>query len=123
MPVVLSLGLSGTPSFGTFAPATARTYTAAAAATVTSTAGDATLSVSDPAGTGRLANGAFALADPVRVSGVPVAGEPAPLRAYATPVTSEPLTLTFTQAIGASEVLRSGPYAKTLVFTLSTTQP
>ena len=123
VPVVLSLALSGTPTFGTFAPATARTYTAAAAATVTSTAGSATLSVADPDGTGRLANGAFALTDPVRVNGVAVGGAAAPVHDFAAPVTGEPLTLTFTQAIGASEVLRSGPYSKTLVFTLSTLTP
>ncbi len=35
-------------SFGTFVPAVARTYDTALAATVTSTAGDATLSVVDP---------------------------------------------------------------------------
>ena len=66
---MLSLQLGGAASFGTFVPATARTYTAAASATVTSTAGDATLSVSDPEGTA-LTNGAFSLAQPVRVNGV-----------------------------------------------------
>ena len=44
---MLSLTLGSTPSFGAFVPAVARTYDAAAAATVVSTAGDATLSVSD----------------------------------------------------------------------------
>ena len=45
VPVVLSLQLGAAASFGTFVPGTARTYTAATTATVTSTAGDATLSV------------------------------------------------------------------------------
>ena len=31
--------------------------------------------------------------------------------------------ITFTQAIGADEPLRTGTYARTLVFTLSTTTP
>ena len=33
------------------------------------------------------------------------------------------VTITFTQAIGANEPLRTGAYAKTLTFTLSTTNP
>ena len=34
-----------------------------------------------------------------------------------------PVTLDFRQAIGAGDALRSGTYAKTLTFTLSTTTP
>ena len=34
-----------------------------------------------------------------------------------------PVTVTFKQAIGASDALRTGTYAKTLTFTLSTTSP
>jgi S-formylglutathione hydrolase FrmB len=120
VPVALSLQLGGAASFGTFVPATARTYTAAASATVTSTAGDATLSVSDPEGIGRLTNGAFALAQPVRVNGVT---PPGALKTWNGPTTAEPVTLSFEQAIGASEALRSGAYTKTLVFTLSTATP
>ena len=120
VPVALSLQLGGAASFGTFVPATARTYTTAATATVTSTAGDATLSVSDPEGTGRLTNGAFALAQPVRVNGV---APPGALKTWNGPTTAEPVTLSFEQAIGASEALRSGAYTKTLVFTLSTATP
>ena len=33
------------------------------------------------------------------------------------------MNLEFTQAIGADEPLRTGTYAKTLTFTLSTTNP
>ena len=32
-------------------------------------------------------------------------------------------TITFTQAIGATDALRTGTYATTLTFTLSTTSP
>ena len=32
-------------------------------------------------------------------------------------------TITFSQAIGANEPLRTGTYSKTLTFTLSTTNP
>ena len=63
---MLSLTLGSTPSFGAFVPAVARTYDAAGTATVASTAGDATLSVSDAdtVNPGKLVNGAFALASP-----------------------------------------------------------
>ena len=33
------------------------------------------------------------------------------------------MTITFKQTIGANEPLRTGAYAKTLTFTLSTTNP
>ena len=42
---------------------------------------------------------------------------------YAGPSTNDAVTVTFKQAIGADEALRTGTYAKTLTFTLSTTQP
>ena len=50
--------------FGAFTPGITKEYTAASSANVISTAGDAALSVSDP---GHLANGAFTLAEPLRV--------------------------------------------------------
>ena len=49
VPSALSLTIAaGSASFGSFVPATARNYDTALAATVVSTAGDATLSVADP---------------------------------------------------------------------------
>ena len=33
------------------------------------------------------------------------------------------MTLDFKQSIGANDALRTGPYSKTLTFTLSTTTP
>ena len=116
VPAVLSLQLEDVPSFGAFIPGTARTYTVRSAATVTSTAGDATLSVGD----GRLTNGAFTLALPVRVNGTPAPGI---VKTWTAPTTAERVDLTFEQAIGADEPLRTGTYAKTLTFTLSTTSP
>jgi hypothetical protein len=89
-----------------------REYTASTIATVTSTAGDAALSVSDP---GRLANGAFSLPQPLRVETAK--------SAWTAPVSGEPVTVTFKQLIGASDALRTGTYSKTLTFTLSTTNP
>jgi len=79
---------------------------------VVSTAGDATLSVSDP---GHLANGAFTLAQPLQVTGVP--------KSWTAPVSHDLVTIGFRQPIGANDPLRTGTYSTTLTFTLSTTNP
>jgi sugar phosphate isomerase/epimerase len=139
VPTVLSLQLGGMPSFGTFVPATARTYETAGTATVVSTAGNATLSVSDPStnSAGHLVNGAFALAQPLQVRATnaanpnsawaplsETAGAAVNLLTYTGPTAgAEGVTLGFRQAIGANDVLRAGSYSKTLTFTLSTTTP
>jgi hypothetical protein len=81
-------------------------------ATVTSSAGDAALTFSDP---GHLTNGGFSLPSPLEVS--------LSKAAWTAPVSSDPVTITFKQHIGATDVLRSGAYGKTLTFTLSTTSP
>lgn len=116
VPATLSLQLDAVPSFGAFTPGVARTYVVTSKATVTSTAGDATLSVGD----GRLANGTFTLAQPVRVNGTPAPGT---VKTWTAPTTAERVDLTFEQPIAADEPLRTGTYAKTLTFTLSTTSP
>ncbi|MDA0159765.1 hypothetical protein OM076_05795 [Solirubrobacter ginsenosidimutans] len=139
VPSMLALNvLSAAPSFGTFAPTVAKAYEAAAAASVTSTAGDAVLSVSDASTTapGHLVNGAFSLPQPLNVRAVnltnptqafvPLAettGTATNLLTYAGPVNGDPVTLGFRQQINAADVLRSGIYGKTLTFTLSTTAP
>jgi hypothetical protein len=139
VPTMLSLTLGSAASFGSFVPATARTYETAAAATVVSTAGDAALAVSDAdtTNTGRLVNGAFALAQPLQVRATnganpssafqplsTTAGGSVTLLNYSSPTAgADPVTLGFRQAIGATDVLRAGSYAKTLTFTLSTTTP
>jgi hypothetical protein len=103
-------------SFGAFVPGVANTYSASTTANVISTAGDATLSVSDTgANPGKLVNGAFALATPLEGLGV--------VKTYAGPVSNDAATITFKQAIAANEPLRTGSYSKTLTFTLSTTNP
>jgi hypothetical protein len=79
---------------------------------VTSTAGSATLTVSDP---GHLANGAFSLPRPLEVLGVP--------RSWDEPVSNDAFTIGFRQEIGATDPLRTGTYTRTLTFTLSTTEP
>ena len=87
-------------------------YTAATKATVISTAGDAKLSVSDP---GHLMNGAFSLPQPLRVEFSKAT--------WTAPVSNDVVDVTFKQAIGANDALRTGAYSKTLTFTLSTTMP
>ena len=48
---------------------------------------------------------------------------PADLLRYGGPVSNDPVTLGFKQPIAATDALRTGNYAKTLTFTLSTTNP
>ena len=79
VPATLSLALNPA-SFGAFTPGLAKDYTATLTGAVTSTAGDATLSVHDPSATatGHLVNGGFALAQPLQIEGQPVAGAEQP---------------------------------------------
>ncbi|WP_053227872.1 LVIVD repeat-containing protein [Solirubrobacter soli] len=136
VPATLSLSLGASaPSFGAFTPGIAKTYTAAGTANVVSSAGDALLSVADPSTNvpGRLVNGTFSLAAPLKASASSPAGTAAPegtvsgaplnLLTYNGPVSNDPVTLGFKQDIGANEALRTGAYGKTLTFTLSTTTP
>ncbi len=130
MPASLSLSVGGAASFGAFTPGLADDYDTTLAATVVSTAGDAALSVTDPAPAfpGRLVNGAFALAHPVQArTGAtafgPVGATPLVLRSWSGPTSNEQVTIDLRQSIGAGEGLRTGTYAKTFTFTLSTTTP
>ena len=97
---------------------------------MTSTAGDAALTVTDPSTTapGHLVNGAFSLPQALQARVAPSAfaalsGSPLTLKSYAGPVSNDPVSLDFQQRIGANDPLRTGTYAKTVVFTLSTTTP
>ena len=45
------------------------------------------------------------------------------MKTYSAPVSNDVATIAFTQHIGANDALRTGTYAKTLTFTLSTTTP
>jgi len=122
VPATLSLSLGAPAAFGPFTPGVAKDYTATTTATVISTAGDATLTASDPStnAPGRLVNGTFALASPLQVAGTPL---PSTVKTYAAPVSNDNVTIDFKQSIAANEPLRTGTYAKTLTFTLSTTNP
>jgi hypothetical protein len=112
VPPTLALTLGAPASFGALTPGVDRTYTASTTATVTSTAGNAALTVSGPL---HLANGAFLLPDPLRVDLTP--------SNWDRPVANDPVALAFHQHIGATDPLRTGTYATTLTFTLSTTAP
>ena len=70
-----------------------------------------TASATSPAGTGSA---------PAAVGG---SANPTTLLRYAGPVTHDPVAIAFGQHIGAGDPLRTGTYAKTLTFTLSTTNP
>ncbi|WP_157591979.1 M14 family zinc carboxypeptidase [Solirubrobacter soli] len=137
VPSTLALTLGAPASFGAFTPGIAKEYDAGATATTTSTAGNALLTVADPDGTntGKLVNGAFALATTLRAAATSPAGTGAPLApvggsasptsllTYTGPVSNDPVAVAFKQAIGANDALRTGTYSKTLTFTLSTTNP
>ena len=112
VPATLALTLGAPATFGAFTPGLAKEYTATTLANVISTAGDAALTVSDP---GHLANGAFTLPEPLRVEFSKAT--------WTAPVSNDPVTITFRQAIKATDPLRTGAYSKTLTFTLSTTTP
>ncbi|MDA0172855.1 hypothetical protein OJ998_27380 [Solirubrobacter taibaiensis] len=112
VPATLSLTLAGAPTFGAFAPGATKEYTAQTTATVTSTAGDATLTVSDP---GHLANGAFTLPEPLRVE----LGK----TAWTAPTANEAVSVGFKQLVKDTDALRTGTYSKVLTFSLGTTNP
>jgi hypothetical protein len=112
VPATLALTVAPGASFGAFTPGVEKDYTAATTADVVSSAGDATLSVSDP---GHLMNGTFALPSPLAVS--------LSKSTWTAPVSHDPVTIAFKQHIGADDALRTGSYSKTLTFTLSTTNP
>jgi peptidoglycan/xylan/chitin deacetylase (PgdA/CDA1 family) len=111
VPATLALTV-GNATFAPFVAGVARDYAATTTATVISTAGDAALTTCDP---GHLTNGTFALPQPLQVAINP--------SSWNGPVSNGTSTISFTQPIAATDALRTGTYAKTLVFTLSTTSP
>jgi hypothetical protein len=110
-------------------------YTATSTATVISSAGDALLSVADAStnAPGHLVNGTFSLPSALKASATSpagasagqgtVSGAPLSLLSWSNPVSNDAVTMTFTQPVAATDPLRTGTYAKTLTFTLSTTTP
>jgi hypothetical protein len=112
VPATLAITLGAQPTFGSFIPGVDKDYSASTTASIVSTAGDATLSVSDP---GHLTNGEFALPSPLEVS--------LSKSTWNAPVVNDEVAVSFAQHISAGDALRTGTYSKTLTFTLSTTNP
>jgi predicted extracellular nuclease len=132
VPATLALALGGPVTLGAFQPGVGADYTGTTTATVTSSAGDAQLSVLDAGADhpGHLVNGAFALAEPLQARAgdaayAPLRADNGPLalRSWSAPVSNDQTALGFKQTIRAGEGLRTGRYGKTLTFTLSTTAP
>jgi predicted extracellular nuclease len=132
VPATLALALGGPVTLGAFQPGVGADYTGTTNATVTSSAGDAQLSVLDASADhpGHLVNGAFALAEPLQARAgdaayAPLRADNGPLalRSWSAPASNDQTALGFKQTIGAAEGLRTGRYGKTLTFTLSTTTP
>jgi hypothetical protein len=135
VPATLALTLGTPASFGAFTPGVAHDYSASTTADVVSTAGEAALGVADPdtAHPGHLVNGSFVLPQPLQARArnstypdaafAPLGAAPLALLSYPAPISHDAVTIDFTQSIGATDALRTGAYAKTLVFTLSTTTP
>ena len=133
VPATLALSLGAPASFQPFVPGVDRVYEASTTANVISTAGDATLSVSDTGpNPGFLVNGAFSLPKPLQIRARNAAntgtaynnvGAAYNLLTYGGPISNDQVALQFSQAIGATDALRTGTYSKTLTYTLSTTNP
>ncbi len=137
VPATLALTLGAPGAFGAFTPGVTMTYFASTPATVTSTAGDALLSVADPSsvGTGHLVNGTFVLPEPLQArarnaantgtayNNVGSSASPLNLLTWSGPVSNDAVTIEYSQLVKSTDALRTGAYSKTLTFTLSTTTP
>jgi uncharacterized protein (TIGR03118 family) len=137
VPATLSLTMGPPASFGAFTPAMANEYAASTTANVIMTSMGATLSVADPStfATGHLINGTFSLAQPLQIAATSPGGtgaafstiggsaSPTTLLTWPGPISNDAVTLNFKQPIAVTDPLRTGDYAKTLTFTLSTTSP
>ncbi len=122
VPATLALTLGAPATFGAFLPGVANEYTASTTATVVSSAADAALTVSDPAASPP-ATWSTARARSRRRCKVADKDLPAVVKTWTDPASNDAVALAFKQAIGATDPLRTGTYAKTLTFTLSTTNP
>ena len=132
--------LGPAPAFPAFVPGEETTYAATMAATVESDEPGAVLTVADAGGgpaPGHLRHpSGAALADPLHVAAQtgapgatgsassPLGAAPVVLATYAQPLTApDPIAISLSQRIRASEPLRSGRYATTRVLTWTSTTP
>ena len=133
----LALDLTPNANLGAFIPGVGRDYQTSVPPTVTSSAGDAALTRRRPERDRDRPprQRTFSLAQPLQARALnaanqstvfaPVTGTNTPLTllTYSGPVSVDQVTIGLKQTIGANESLRTGPYTKTLTFTLSTTAP
>jgi PKD repeat protein len=129
VPSVLAVTLGAPASFGVFVPALTKDYTASTTATVTSTGVNSVLTVADRGSThtGHLVNGTRPMPQPLQVKTGAAAyaplTSPVALLTFPDPVSRSTAAIDFKQSIAETDGLQSGSYAKTVVFTLSTSQP
>jgi hypothetical protein len=137
VPTVLALELTApTVNLGAITPGVTKMYESSLAATVTSTAGEATLSAADASdGSGKLTNGSNSLPTALQLKAVNAAqpgsafagltgtSNPLVLLRYPTYVAGDQVTISLRQPIADQDPLRAGTYSKRVVFTLSTTTP
>ena len=124
VPATLSARARHAGDLPAFTPGVAREYEASTTANVISTAGDATLSVAARLPTPATSSTARSRCRELQgARAAEFSKSRAPRPPTTTPVTNDPVTITFKQAIKANDALRTGTYSKTLTFTLSTTNP
>ena len=132
----VSLTIAPGGSLGSFVPGVARDYTASLAATATATGADTTLTVRDPSPVtpGHLVNAGYSLTQALQARAAsatgagspafaPIANTPLGIWSWTGAITSEPVTISFRQSIGATDGLLGGDYGKVLELTLSSVTP
>ncbi len=139
VPSTLSLGATSSPniSLGAFVAGVAQNYFSTLTLNVLSTAASSLLQAYDasPTATGHLVNGTYVLAQPLQAAATDPAnptatyaplsstGAPLTLLSYTAPISSDPVTVTLKQPVGATDPLRTGTYSKTITLVLSTNSP
>jgi hypothetical protein len=139
VPGTLGLTVTTPTALGPFVPGVATAYTTTMAATITSTAGATALTAVDSSASaqpGHLVNSSFPayfLPSALQASAAggsgsttglqSLSGSAATLLNYSAPVTGDFETVTFSQAIGATDALRTGAYSASITLTLTATTP
>jgi hypothetical protein len=119
VPSTLALTLGPAVDFGPFTPGIGKDYGSTMTAGVVSTAGRATLSVSDAGpNAGHLVNGSYVMPSTLQVRASSPAGAGGPFAAlgaapttlltYGAPVSNDPVMLGFQQHVDANDALRTG---------------
>jgi hypothetical protein len=129
VPLMMAIQLTGTATFPALIPGEAKDYTTSLAATVTSSAPSASLSVVDQstAAPGHLVNGTAVMPQALQVAAdgpfAPIGGTPTVLKSWAGPLANDAVNIQFKQPVAATDKLLAGRYGKRITFTLSSTTP